>query len=151
MLCSYLQCTRKTFMIHQTFVRWALCILFKFVKSLIRHLGLAIRNVRHVRWFSWTLYLTGVTVAQLRWHLSNMNMTFNSWYEFWFENFGNQQTGGNWLDNPQPTIFQTYHVHIVKSPPCYITWGNVLPNTHWGWCHISVRVFLFIQHLIVCS
>ena len=33
-------------MIHQTFVRWALYILFKFVKSLIRHLGLAIGNVR---------------------------------------------------------------------------------------------------------
>ena len=33
-------------MIHQTFVRWALyIILFKFVKSLIRHMGLAIRNV----------------------------------------------------------------------------------------------------------
>ena len=45
------QCTRKTFMIHQTFVRWVLCILFKFVKSLIGHLGLAIGNIRHVRWF----------------------------------------------------------------------------------------------------
>ena len=32
-----------------------LYILFKFVKSLIRHLGLAIGNVRYVRWFSWTL------------------------------------------------------------------------------------------------
>ena len=49
------QCTRKTFMIHQTFVRWALYILLKFVKSLIWHLGLAIGNVWHVRWFSWTL------------------------------------------------------------------------------------------------
>ena len=52
-----LLCTRKTFMVHQTFVRWALCILFKFVKSLIRHLGLTIGNVRCVRWFSWTLDL----------------------------------------------------------------------------------------------
>ena len=50
-----LQCYRKTFMVHQTFVRWALYILFKIVKSLIRHLDLAIGNVRHVRWFSWTL------------------------------------------------------------------------------------------------
>ena len=49
------QCSWKTFMVHQTFVQWALYILFKFVKSLIRHLGLAIGNVRHVRWFSWTL------------------------------------------------------------------------------------------------
>ena len=49
------QCTRKTFMIHQTFVRWALYILFKFVKFLIRHLGLAIGNDQCVRWFSWTL------------------------------------------------------------------------------------------------
>ena len=47
---------RKTFMIHQTFVRWALYILFKFVKSLIRHLGQAIRNVSCVQWFSWTLH-----------------------------------------------------------------------------------------------
>ena len=46
------QCTWKTFMIHQTFVRWAFNILFKYVRSLIRHLGLAIRNVW---WFSWTL------------------------------------------------------------------------------------------------
>ena len=50
------QCSRKTFMIHQTFVRWALHILFKFVKSLIRYLGLAIGNVRCVGWFSWTLH-----------------------------------------------------------------------------------------------
>ena len=50
-----MQCSRKTFMVHQTFVRWALYILFKFVKSLIRHLGLAIGHVWHVRWFSWTL------------------------------------------------------------------------------------------------
>ena len=27
------------------------------MKSLIRHLGLAIGNVRHIRWFSWTLLL----------------------------------------------------------------------------------------------
>ena len=52
-----LQCSRKTFMVHQTFVWWALYILFKFVKSLIRHLAHAIGNVRHVRWFSWTLDL----------------------------------------------------------------------------------------------
>ena len=47
-------------MIHQTFVWWALYtlyILFKFVQSLIRHLGLASGNVRCVRWFSWTLQL----------------------------------------------------------------------------------------------
>ena len=49
------QCTRKTFMIHQTFVRWAVYVLFKFVKSLITHLGLAIGYVRCVWWFSWTL------------------------------------------------------------------------------------------------
>ena len=35
--CQY-HCTRKTSMIHQTFVRWALYILFKYVKSLVRHL-----------------------------------------------------------------------------------------------------------------
>ena len=45
------QCSRKNFMFHQTFVRWALYILFKFVKSLIRHLGPAIGNVRHVQWY----------------------------------------------------------------------------------------------------
>ena len=45
-------CSRKTFMVHQIFVWWALYILFKFVKFLIRHLGLAFGNVR---WFSWTL------------------------------------------------------------------------------------------------
>ena len=47
----------KTFMVHQTFVRWALCILFKFVKSLVRHLGLAIGNIQCVRWFLWTLMI----------------------------------------------------------------------------------------------
>ena len=52
-----LQCSRKNFMVHQTFVWRALYILLKFVKSLIRHLAQAIRNVRHVRWFSWTLPL----------------------------------------------------------------------------------------------
>ena len=53
--CLCPQCTWKTFMIHETFVWWALYILFKFVKSLIKHLGLAIGNVRCVRWFSWIL------------------------------------------------------------------------------------------------
>ena len=87
--CQRDQCTRKTCMIHQTFVRWAFIwvrsqssclvtwfcyqlvakpgnktaapswrdsyILFKFVKSLIRHLGLAIGNVR---WFSSTLWVS---------------------------------------------------------------------------------------------
>ena len=56
MFTLWYQCSWKTFMVHQTFVQWALYILFKFVKSLIRHLGLAIGNVRHVRWFSWTLW-----------------------------------------------------------------------------------------------
>ena len=49
------QSTQKTFMIHRTFVRWALYyILLIFVKSIIRHLGPAIGNVRCVQWFSWT-------------------------------------------------------------------------------------------------
>ena len=43
-LMTYLQCRRKTFMVHQTFVQWALYILFKFVKSLIRYLGPAINK-----------------------------------------------------------------------------------------------------------
>ena len=60
-LTSMLQCYRKTFMVHQTFVRWTLYIIFKIVKSLIRHLGLAIRNVRQVWWFSWTLTLCTFT------------------------------------------------------------------------------------------
>ena len=34
-----IQCSWKTFMVHPTFVRWALYILFKFFKSLIRHWG----------------------------------------------------------------------------------------------------------------
>ena len=49
------QCRRKTFMVHQTFVWWAIYIPYKFVKSPIRHLGLAIGNVRRVRRFSPTL------------------------------------------------------------------------------------------------
>ena len=49
------QCSQKTFMVYQTFVWWALYILFKFVRSLIRHLAQAIGNVLHVWWFSWTL------------------------------------------------------------------------------------------------
>ena len=36
------QCRRKTFMVRQIFVWWALYILYKFVKSPIKHLGLAI-------------------------------------------------------------------------------------------------------------
>ena len=41
-------------MVHQTFVWWALYIPYKFVKSNIRHLGLAIGNVRR---FSPTLHI----------------------------------------------------------------------------------------------
>ena len=54
------QCRRKTFMVHQTFVWWVLYVLYKFVKSPIRHLGLAIGNVRCVRCFSPTLQCTKV-------------------------------------------------------------------------------------------
>ena len=51
------QCRRKTFMVHQTFVWWALYIIsYKFVESPFRHLGLAIGNVRCVWRFSPTLY-----------------------------------------------------------------------------------------------
>ena len=57
LILHQIQCYRKTFMVHQTFVRWTLHIIFKIVKSLIRHLGLAIGNVRHVWWFSWTLQI----------------------------------------------------------------------------------------------
>ena len=53
----YMQCRRKTFMVNQTFVWWTLCILYKFVKYPIRHLGLAIGNVRCVRRISPTLYM----------------------------------------------------------------------------------------------
>ena len=35
-LGAIMQCTRKTFKIHQTFVQWALYNLFKFVKSFIK-------------------------------------------------------------------------------------------------------------------
>ena len=45
------QCRRKTYMIHQTFVWWAVYIPYKFAKSPIRHLGLAIGNVQCVRCF----------------------------------------------------------------------------------------------------
>ena len=54
--CQYFQCRRKTFMVHQTFVWWALPILYKFVKSPNTHLGLAIENVHRVRRFLPTLY-----------------------------------------------------------------------------------------------
>ena len=72
--CTWIiQCSRKTFMVHdhQTFVRWALYILFKFVKSLIRHLGLAIGYVQYVRWFSWTLILKSILVKG--------NTNFQTW------------------------------------------------------------------------
>ena len=49
------QCRRKTSMVHQTFVWWALYILYEFEKFPIRHLGLAIGNVQCVRCFSSTL------------------------------------------------------------------------------------------------
>ena len=52
----YWQCYQKTSIVHQTFAQWALYILFKIVKYLIRHWGLAIGNIRHVWWFSWALY-----------------------------------------------------------------------------------------------
>ena len=56
-----LQCRWKTCMVHQTFVWWALYIPYKFVKSSIRHFGLAIGNVRYARRFfclNWTWELT---------------------------------------------------------------------------------------------
>ena len=70
-----LQCTRKTFMIYQKFVRLALYILFKFVKSLIRHLGLAIGNVMsdvsddfHEHW---SIYSNKRNIQQPEWGWSS--------------------------------------------------------------------------------
>ena len=62
------QCIRKTFMVHQTIVRWALYILLKFMKALIRHLALAVGNVRR---FSWTL-------------LSATSHYLNQWWLFYW-------------------------------------------------------------------
>ena len=82
MMLALAQCTWKTFMVHQTFGQWALYILFKFVTSIIRHLGLAIGNVR---WFSWTLlasfwssgdaYRLVYKATHLRRHENSMNIS----------------------------------------------------------------------------
>ena len=73
------QCTWKTFMIHQTFVWWALYTLLKFVKSLIRHLGLAIGNVR---WFSWTLKVWDEIANYLSWPFLNFNSATDEVWEW---------------------------------------------------------------------
>ena len=81
------QCRRKTFMVHQTFVWWALYILYIFVKFPIRHLGLAIGNVRCVRCFSPTLHRGLNSMADI------METTFSFqsilWKETWifYSNF----------------------------------------------------------------
>ena len=77
-----MQCTQKTFIIHQTFVRWALYILFKFIKSLFRHLGLAIGCVR---WFSWTLWCYYVTLSVVGWaHTQNDPWSCSNHCIWWF-------------------------------------------------------------------
>ena len=65
------QCSRKTSMVHQTFVQWDLHILFKNVKSLIRHLGLTIGNARHVQWIPWTLPPTASWLLILLSHIGS--------------------------------------------------------------------------------
>ena len=49
------QCIWKTYMVHQTFVRWALHILHEFVESLVRCLDLAVRNVNRFLPTMWSL------------------------------------------------------------------------------------------------
>ena len=126
-ISAILQCSRKTFMIHQTFVRWALYILFKFVKSLIRHLGLAIRNVRHVRWFSWTLIL-----------LKNFHGT--SLYEVWLNYMKNWSSrnqcilserhfsGGRRNSLALILWYERSEVHL------WVSWLN--KNSKQFWCNI---------------
>ena len=73
---SKCQCTesrRITFMVRQIFVWWVLYILYKFVKFPIRHLGLAIGNVRR---FSPTL--------QCRFNWVNRPLEDTLWYKFIF-------------------------------------------------------------------
>ena len=73
---SKCQCTESrpiTFMVRQTFVWWVLYILYKFVKFPIRHLGLAIGNVRR---FSPTL--------QCRFNWVNRPLEDTLWYKFIF-------------------------------------------------------------------
>ena len=69
-----------TFFLSQTFVWWALYILFKIVKSLIRHLGLAIGNVRHVGWFSWTLWICSLGT---KWDVTPVNSNQHQCEIYW--------------------------------------------------------------------
>ena len=64
------QCRRKTSMVHQTFVWWALYILYKSGKFLIRHLSLAIGNVQR---FSPTLYHLRVKWTPFKTHFLATN------------------------------------------------------------------------------
>ena len=74
-----IQCCWKTLMVHQTFVGWALYILLKFVKSLIRHFGLANGYVRCVWWFSWTLEIVYRITSMALFHIPNNNFKGKLW------------------------------------------------------------------------
>ena len=133
-ITPYHQCSWKTSMVHQTFVQWALYILLKFVKSLIRHLGLAIGNVRHVRWFSWTLY-----------HACKLLC----WFLAWLESSG--------LPLYIYTLFVIFALHfdvefpsesILSRPPTIGKIDIFLIVVSWSWRHNADTWELSASHIL---
>ena len=104
------QCSWKTLWFIRHLSNVLYIIIFKFVKSLIRHLGLAIGNVRHVWWFSWTLMhvrQSEVCFWQLIKGSSCVTVYGTNWY---FSMLGGEQcrTPANTSRNKEVTVMSKY-------------------------------------------
>ena len=58
------------------------------------------------------LYLTGATAAELRRHLSNINVIFNNWHVFFGNAESSENNGENWLSTPHHWSVPMYQQHI---------------------------------------
>ena len=107
------QCSRKTFM--------AWYILFKFVISLVGHLGQAIGKVRHVRWFSWTLN-PATQIEHFRRTRSR---------QIWMSTF--------WAYPHCPIFFFFFQIHELMTLKIWIKVESYTQHT-FSWWYISVWI-----------
>ena len=134
------QCSRKNF--HGS---WDSCpilyILLKFMKSLIRHLALAIGNVRHVWRFSWTLDMITMHKA-----LTNLPHIFYSTVSHCCQLNGYFSTWETTCAKYQDKVRHSSNFFHVKSTK--LTWRISISNLN-TYTYISVKFTPFMSNYAI--
>ena len=103
-----LQCSRKTFMVHHSFVWWALYTPYKFVKSPIRHVALAVKS--KMSWVSDVFHLHCNLLNTNYYNLMTVSLKFVLWGPIDKNKWSLVQEVAWWLtsDRPLPEPITTH-------------------------------------------